>query len=236
MPSGHSQGVMALWGSVAYYFRRFWLLAVALIFVVLTGTARIYYGVHSPFQVIAGWSLGIAVIILVVSTESRIVAWIVGKTLWTQLSAILATGVLFALTGLVISLVLRGNFEAPELWVHNFQLTTERISLALGEEADPFILIDPMSSISIACYFLGYALCGLYVLHTGHVVPVSVGHMCLNIVLGVPLLVLCVVLFIALEVVAGDAVADSLRNLTIPIVAGVLLPRSTRRFFQQSPD
>ena len=236
MPSGHSQGVTALWASVIYLFQRFWLLAVGLIFIVMTGAARIYYGVHPPFQVVAGWSLGIAVVLLVLSAEAPVVAWLAGKSLGQQLSAIAAAGVALSLIGLVISMLIRGDFQPPHIWVQNFQLTAERISLATGEEADPFILIDAMSSISVVCYLLGYALCGIYVLNTGQITPVSVGHMCLNIALGIPLLVLCVVLFIALEAFTGDVIADVLRNLTVPIVAGILLPQSTQRFFQRSSE
>jgi undecaprenyl-diphosphatase len=54
-PSGHAQGAMVLWGYFAWRFRVYGRMA-AIIF--LVGLSRIYLGVHSPADVVGGWSIG----------------------------------------------------------------------------------------------------------------------------------------------------------------------------------
>jgi len=58
-PSGHTLGVLAVWGFLAMHLKRrwFWVLAIAIILAV--GMSRMIIGVHYPGDVLGGISLGI---------------------------------------------------------------------------------------------------------------------------------------------------------------------------------
>jgi len=121
----------------------------------------------------------------------------------------------------------------------DFDLTTREGLLRGGEEGEAveeFVLIERGSSVSLACYFLGYALCGILILRIGEVMPISSTHRLLNIGLGVPLIVILVVLLALLEDFVGEAIAQSLFNLSVPIIAGIVLPNLTRRFVHPRPS
>ena len=64
LPSNHAQASTVLWGTAAPIFRVPWGLALALAFPLLVGLSRIYLGVHFPTDVIAGWALGAAIVVL----------------------------------------------------------------------------------------------------------------------------------------------------------------------------
>lgn len=63
-PSGHAQGAMTLWGALAWSFgsRILWIIAVALI--LLVGFSRIYLGAHYPVDVVGGYGIGAALLVL----------------------------------------------------------------------------------------------------------------------------------------------------------------------------
>ncbi|MFQ6605745.1 MAG: phosphatase PAP2 family protein [Fidelibacterota bacterium] len=54
-PSGHAQGAMALWGYLGWRFRQ---LPRVIPIIFLIGFSRVYLGVHSPWDVLAGWGFG----------------------------------------------------------------------------------------------------------------------------------------------------------------------------------
>lgn len=69
-PSGHAMVSMALAGGVVYAlwrtkYRRLSII-IGLIYVLLIGYSRLYLGVHYPTDVLAGWLVGVAWVILVV--------------------------------------------------------------------------------------------------------------------------------------------------------------------------
>ncbi|MBN1550813.1 phosphatase PAP2 family protein [bacterium] len=63
-PSGHAQGSLMIWGGTALLFPSFGTIIVSVILPVLVGISRMYLGVHSLLDVIAGF--GIAIIFLIV--------------------------------------------------------------------------------------------------------------------------------------------------------------------------
>ena len=76
-PSGHATASAATFGALGYFFLRVlprpWsvlgLVACALV-VVAVGVTRVYLGVHWPTDVIGGWALGLAwVVVVVVATR-----------------------------------------------------------------------------------------------------------------------------------------------------------------------
>lgn len=63
-PSGHAMGSVTLGVALVLLFLptrgRWWVLAVASLFVLLVGLSRIYLGVHYPSDILAGWLAGTA--------------------------------------------------------------------------------------------------------------------------------------------------------------------------------
>jgi membrane-associated phospholipid phosphatase len=63
-PSGHTILVTSTWGATATSFRVKLLRIGAPILIFLVGLSRMYLGVHTPWDVLAGWGVGIAAIFL----------------------------------------------------------------------------------------------------------------------------------------------------------------------------
>ena len=76
LPSGHSQSAVVVWGAIAFYARKRWVWAVAILLMVLIGFSRIYLGVHFPTDVLGGWALGAILLVGYVLLVGRIEAWL----------------------------------------------------------------------------------------------------------------------------------------------------------------
>lgn len=70
-PSGHSMNASTLYGSLAYKKKK-WLIPVAVILILLVGLSRVYLGCHYPTDVIVGWLLGFAIIIISTILQNKI--------------------------------------------------------------------------------------------------------------------------------------------------------------------
>lgn len=64
LPSGHGQGTTAFWGYVGLTFRRRWIWSVGAAVVLLASLSRLYLGMHTPLQVLAGWATGIVLLLI----------------------------------------------------------------------------------------------------------------------------------------------------------------------------
>ena len=58
-PSGHTLGVLAVWGFLAMHVKRRWFWGLAIAIILLVGISRMVIGVHYPGDVLGGISLGI---------------------------------------------------------------------------------------------------------------------------------------------------------------------------------
>ena len=122
MPSGHAQVATAFWGGLAWLLRdrRVWCFAIAAIF--FTGVSRVYYGVHSPAQVLVGWGLGIALTAWLLWQLPTIEGFFNRQTNAAQIGYGLAVWLLAAVCmGLVY--LMRSDFVAPAEWVERFAVT-----------------------------------------------------------------------------------------------------------------
>lgn len=63
-PSGHAQGSTAFWGWLAVEYPRPWFVALAAAMIVAISLSRVYLGVHFPGDVVGGWVLGLAVVLV----------------------------------------------------------------------------------------------------------------------------------------------------------------------------
>ncbi len=61
-PSGHSTDSVTVYGSLARYLKKPWLVVLAIAVPLLVGTSRFILGVHYPTDVLCGWLLGLLVL------------------------------------------------------------------------------------------------------------------------------------------------------------------------------
>jgi membrane-associated phospholipid phosphatase len=117
MPSGHAQGA-TVWLYAAAMLRRRWFWVVTIIVVFLVGVSRIYLGVHFSTQVLAGWLIGIVVIILFVRYESAFLGWFLNRKLSSQLWFGLLISLIFMTLGGFFVMLL-SSWEMPAEWIVN---------------------------------------------------------------------------------------------------------------------
>ncbi len=65
-PSGHTQGAVAFWGSLMWYFRFPAIQAVGISLILLIPYSRIYLGVHFLGDVIGGYIIGLAILLIMI--------------------------------------------------------------------------------------------------------------------------------------------------------------------------
>lgn len=85
MPSGHAQGAIVAYGLASTRTRRRALWAAALAVVALVGVSRVYLGVHSVGQVLAGYAIGAALLAGALLLEPIVPPWWTRRRLVTQL-------------------------------------------------------------------------------------------------------------------------------------------------------
>ena len=117
MPSGHAQA-STVWLLASSYLRRKWFWIIAIIVTFLIGLSRPYLGVHFPTQVVAGWAIGIALMICFLRFERGVTSWLQKLSLHWQLLFVMGMAVLIILTGVIILLV-TGNWDMPMDWIGN---------------------------------------------------------------------------------------------------------------------
>jgi hypothetical protein len=84
-PSGHAQNAVAGWGYMAYRLRSrlFWV--VAFVFVLCIGLSRLVVGVHYPHDVLAGWIIGLILLVVYARAEPAVGRWIDRQRMVVQL-------------------------------------------------------------------------------------------------------------------------------------------------------
>lgn len=95
-PSGHTIIVTSTWGATALSFGSKLLRIIVPILIFLVGLSRMYLGVHTPWDVLAGWGIGIATILLLRPLMKR--ALKDSRIMW----AVIAGLVVFAAANLLL--------------------------------------------------------------------------------------------------------------------------------------
>ena len=71
-PSGHTQTAVAAWGYIAYRFReRFWIVILTAVTIFLIGISRVIIGAHDLQDVLGGFLVGLALLVLFIFIEPQ---------------------------------------------------------------------------------------------------------------------------------------------------------------------
>ena len=155
MPSGHAQA-STVWLFIAAWTKskKFWGLAIAI--TLLVGLSRIYLGVHFPSQVLAGWIIGILIIILLNRFEFKFALWFKLVKLPYQLLFVSGITLIFVFLGGIFVLISK-DWDIPLDWIIKaspyMEGSKESILSSKGME----------SVISNAGGFLGAAMGGILI-------------------------------------------------------------------------
>ncbi len=71
-PSGHAQGAVVFWGTVAWELKKAWATAAAVILMILIGISRLYLAVHWPIDVLGGWLIGAVIIAVYILYDAKV--------------------------------------------------------------------------------------------------------------------------------------------------------------------
>ena len=71
-PSGHSTGAVTMYGGLARELKKKWMTVIAVVLPLLVGFSRVVVGAHYPTDVLIGWLLGLATVLVVSFLFSRI--------------------------------------------------------------------------------------------------------------------------------------------------------------------
>jgi membrane-associated phospholipid phosphatase len=117
--SGHAQNAVVLWGGLAHIIKKSWVWLIAILLMLLIGGSRVVLGAHFPTDVLAGWTTGIILLILLIRFEGPVVAWLTSYDWPRQIGIIFllsVTGVLIS-AGVSRAFVDPGSF--PISWISN---------------------------------------------------------------------------------------------------------------------
>jgi membrane-associated phospholipid phosphatase len=146
IPSGHAQNSVTMWGFIAYSFKKKWLWVLAIALMVLIGFSRMVLGVHFPQDTLAGWLLGILVLMSFIKLEPKVTYWLKQRSLLQKLTLYFLISMAMIVIGVLILIPMKG-WNIPTEW-------TENISTAFpeSETVNPFAL---SSQVTLAGVFLG---------------------------------------------------------------------------------
>ena len=71
-PSGHSANAAATYGAIAAYKKNRLLTVLAVVLSLLVGVSRVMLGVHYPTDVLAGWALGLLIVIVISLVQKKV--------------------------------------------------------------------------------------------------------------------------------------------------------------------
>lgn len=233
MPSGHASGAMSLWGTLVLSLRRQWVFALSMLLVFLIGISRVYFGVHSPSQILIGWGIGLGILFAIQCGEKRAIRIFKSLRLGGQLA--LALGTLLLMLGLQATFIdgRAANFETPTQWTERYHEARIFEATVAGEVEDrfpPLELFGTFETDNVGAVF-GMWLVAIYVARFGGFEGFSRRQKIVNVVLGLSWVAL---LLPIIELVEHSFGLGLLVWTSIPVMLGVGIPvlgsRVCRRF------
>jgi len=114
LPSSHASDSLAVWGYLAYRLKKDWLWALGVVMVMVIGVSRMYLGVHFPTDVLGGWLIGLAVIVIYATCEGWVASRLERLSAGGQIITGFIISLLIILAGLIINLVIVPIPDPPE--------------------------------------------------------------------------------------------------------------------------
>ena len=115
IPSSHASDSLAVWGYLAYRLKKGWLYALWVTVTALIGLSRMYLGVHFPTDVLAGWLIGLAALLIFVASEGWAVSRLERLSSSGQIGVSFALSLLIILAGWIINLLI-APYPDPPAW------------------------------------------------------------------------------------------------------------------------
>lgn len=122
LPSGHAQNAVAVWGTIASWFRRpwAWISAAGIIFFI--GFSRMLLGVHFPIDVFTGWLIGAVLLWILIELEIPVTNLLKRWDLKRQLLVVFSASLILIIWGFLIRWLLNG-WSIPETWIEFATIT-----------------------------------------------------------------------------------------------------------------
>ena len=90
LPSGHTQGAVVVWGYLASQIRNGYLWIVAGFLMIAIPASRLYLGVHFPTDLLGGYLLGAALLLIYLWFAPKVATWLAAKgVIWQTAAAII---------------------------------------------------------------------------------------------------------------------------------------------------
>jgi membrane-associated phospholipid phosphatase len=117
-PSGHAQRAVAVWGTIALWYKRTWVTVACLLIIFLISFSRVYLGVHFVHDVLLGWIFGGLLLWVVNRLWEPVASRVRRMAVWAQIALAFAASMGMILLAGLSSLALRGWTLPPE-WLEN---------------------------------------------------------------------------------------------------------------------
>lgn len=114
IPSSHANDSLAVWGYLAYRMKKDWLWALSIVVVLMIGISRLYLAVHFPTDVLAGWLIGLVVIVIFARSERWVSSRLEKLSAGGQIGTGFAISILMILVGWLIGLLIAPFPDPPE--------------------------------------------------------------------------------------------------------------------------
>jgi membrane-associated phospholipid phosphatase len=121
IPSGHAQNAAGIWGLMAHKIGTSWAYVLGFGIAFLVGFSRLMLGMHFPHDVLAGWLIGLILLLLFVRLWNPISDILIKQSLIRQILLGFAASLILAGLGIGTGYLLR-NYELPTEWSTNAQL------------------------------------------------------------------------------------------------------------------
>jgi len=146
LPSGHAQNAAAIWPTLARVVRGQWAMIAAVLLILSISISRMYLGVHFPQDVVAGWVIGTAIIVVYRRVEPGAVRWFGSRPLSVQILAALGVSMLMLVVTLGVRATIAGISDPP---VWSSQATTGLSPADAKRAYDPRSLDGPVASVGV---------------------------------------------------------------------------------------